>query len=270
MARTTERTQSTSVRPAPAVQLDSDVDWTGRRGSRAEAMALIFDHAVATGEGFNHTVVGKPRFGKTYHARDVVDEVITRELADVAIVHDAKKTTPQYGIDERTGNPRPGFAIRSSLRHLAEEEPDPEEAVIVIHPDPYVHPSARETPEACAEAALLMARTEVPSLLVVDELYHALDAERHWRDPIVGHVIREGGSQGVSFVGTTQVPQALPDECFSLVQTIAIFRVDARGQDYLAKKLKLPDEVAAYLPHLKKGEFFLYTGNCDGVLYGPE
>lgn len=229
------------------------------RGSRAEALEFIFATAEATGEGFSHVVVGIPRYGKTYHAQGVTAECLKRGIADIALVHDAKKTTPQYdGV------------IRSSIAELAAAPPAGKDGVIVIHPPPELHMDDRETPERVAEAALLLARGGMPSLLVIDELFHALDSPQHWSGRAVAHVLREGGSQGVSILGTTQIPQQLPTEAFDLPQSLAVFHLGGRSAAYIAKRLGLPDAVRDHLPILGVGEFFLVTlDGCDGVIYGP-
>lgn len=213
--------------------------------------------ALATGEGFNHVAVGMPRHGKTYHAEDVIAECVRRGLAGTALVHDAKKPEPQYQGE-----------VRTSIADLAQRPA--EGAIVVIHPPPSLAPEERETPEAVAAAALSLSRQGEPTLVAIDELYHALDNPQHWSGPTVAHVLREGGSQGVSFIGTTQIPQQLPTEAFDLVQSHALFHLAGRSAAYVSKRLDLPPSVAAHLPRLGVGEFFLVTlEGCDGVVYGP-
>jgi len=230
------------------------------RGTRAQALDLIFRSAVESGEGFRTAALGIPRFGKTYHLQEVVAEAIERQICRWALVHDVKKVEPQY---EGT--------VRASIPDLlARPLAANDDRIIVLHPAPETPTEARPSVESVAQAALQLGRSGNPSLLCVDELFHALSSERQWAGPTTPLILREGSSQRVSIAFTTQIPQQLPTEALDLCESVSLFHLAGRSATYAAKRFELQPEVERALPTLARGEFFLVTlEGCDGVIYGP-
>jgi hypothetical protein len=122
MAKRTQRRQEPKAPPPqkhPAARVGGPP-----RGTRAEALDLIFESAERDGEGFRHGALGMPRVGKTYHLKEVVDEAQERGVAAVVLIHDVKKRDVQYEGIVRTDP--------DDLRARPPAETDP--PVIVFHP----------------------------------------------------------------------------------------------------------------------------------------
>lgn len=229
------------------------------RGTRAEALDVVFAFAEELGEGFRHGAVGLPRFGKTFHAEDVIREAQARGIVRWALVHDVKKTEPQYA-----------GTVRENVQALFSKPLGPsDDPTVVFHPTEAT--SVRSTPEDVAQVGKQLGRAKQPTLVHVDELYHALSGDRAWAGPTLPHLFREGSSQRISVIYTTQIPQQLPTEAIDLVDSMAIFRLSVvRGLPYVVRKFNLPPRAEEIVPRLKRGEFILVTlDGWDGKIYGP-
>lgn len=232
------------------------------RGTRAEALDKIFETAERDGEGFRTGALGRPRVGKTYHLKEVVDAAVARGIADVALIHDCKREDVQYD-----GIVRASVADLAA-RPLAEDDPP----VVVIHAQP-----AASVDEVSSFALLRARNGKLRSVVLIDELYQGLKARQVWDVPsgaksATAEVLREGSSQGVSMMWTTQIPQALPTECCDLSETMAIFALRGRSLSYAMKVFDLPDEARGVIQSLDRGEFILLTADdgWDGKIYGPK
>jgi hypothetical protein len=229
------------------------------RGTRAEALEIIFASAVRDGEGFRHGALGAPRFGKTFHVRDVVDEALERGIVDVAFVHDVKKREVQYeGI------------VRADPADLRARPPaDDDPPVVVFHPRP--GDVAIVSLEDVAALGWQTARAGTRTVVVPDELYAGLKSRQTWDGATTGKVFREGSSQGLSICWTTQIPQSLPTETCDLSETVALFHLEGRSASYATDIFRLPAEAEALLSQLGRGEFLLFSSyqRWDGKIYGP-
>jgi hypothetical protein len=229
------------------------------RGTRAEALEKIFETAIAQGEGYRTGALGIPRHGKTWHLQDVTEQAIARQVCSWAFVHDTKKMMAQYK-----------GTLRENVQDLrARPLEDSDSPIVVFHPE--LHTVHRPEVEEIAELALnTFGRKGESCVLVVDELSKALKSPQTWASPTTGEIIREGSSQNVSIALTGQDPQSFPREAFAMLETYSFFRLAGRLATYAADNFSLPDRVTAHLPHLKVGEFFLYSlEGCDGRIYGP-
>jgi hypothetical protein len=228
------------------------------RGRREQALTVIFETATELGEGFRHGALGAPRAGKTYHVRAVMEAAIESELATWAFVHDTKRADAQYeGV------------IRESVEALnaapiGEDDPP----IVVFHQSP----TCRPTVEEVADLGLRFGRAGQPVVVVADELYKGLKSRMTWDGVSMGEILREGSSQGVSAVWTTQIPQSLPTEALDLSETVAIFNLSGRSLSYAIDTFRLPDAAARVIPKLQRGEFILIhaTKEWDRTVYGPE
>lgn len=227
-----------------------------RRGSRAEALEKIWQASLRA-QAFSHGTLGAPGSGKTWHLQDLVGRTLARGPAEIALIHDAKEREAQYRgrvvatVDEWCLSPSSGGST-----------------TIVFHPGD----DGGSGPADVARLAFRLARAEVASLVVLDELYHALTpGGAGWEDPqIMSRMLREGASQGISVAWTTQLPQRIPAEAFDLAETVALFRLQRRSVEHVRRSFALDDEACDILPTLGQGEFLLSTP--DGwarTIYGP-
>lgn len=249
MAKTSKRVEREGISGVAA----------GERGSRADALDLIFQTATEENEGFRHGVLGTPRYGKTYHLKEVVAESQARGISDLALIHDCKRLDVQY-----EGNVRADTEDLAARPLKADDEP-----VIVFHGDPMQ--GKKCSVESVASLGLRQGRQGTATVVLVDELYHGLKARQTWEGPSFAEVLREGSSQRVSSAWTTQIPQALPTEALDCTETIALFRLKGRSLRYAIDKLDLPPEAQEIVRRLDKGEFILLTSidDWDGIVYGP-
>jgi hypothetical protein len=229
-----------------------------RRGTRAQALEIIFRTALEEDEGFRHGVLGKPRQGKTYHLQEVVERAIALRIADWAIIHDVKKPEAQYqGL------------VRSSVEDFRLRPPRGGDGrVIVIHPSEW---EQKETLENVALKGLDLGRHKEANLIVADELYQGLKSRMTWAGPSFGEILREGSSKRISSAWTTQIPQALPTDALDLTETMALFAMLGRSRRYAVDAYELPHEGSVALKSLRRGEFLMVTGDdWDRTVYGPK
>ena len=229
-----------------------------RRGTRAQALAIIFATALEESEGFRHGVLGKPRQGKTYHLQEVVTQAIALEIADWALIHDVKKPDPQYAGE-----------VRASVDQFRRFPPGANDGrVIVFHAD---ENEEKESVENVALMGLELARARESSVVVIDELYQGLKSRMTWAGPSYGEILREGSSKRVSSAWTTQIPQALPTDALDLTETMSLFAMLGRSRRYAVDAYELPREGEQALRSLQRGEFLVITGDdWDRTIYGPK
>jgi hypothetical protein len=236
-----------------------------KRGTREQAIEIIFRTAIEDEEGFRHGVLGKPRMGKTFHLKDVVNRSVEQGLAEIAYIHDCKKQEVQY--DGKV------FASVEEFKARGLEPGDP--PFVIFHARP-----TELTVDSVAKLALDTARggddegtgdgEGMPVVVLPDELYHGLKSRQTWQGPNFGIVLREGSSQRVSSAWTTQIPQALPTESLDLTETFAVFKLSGRSLRYVMDNMSFPDEAADVIRRLERGEFVLDTGDdWDWTVYGP-
>src|SRR4051812_16254548 len=91
-----KRARSEQQPPVPASKKHPATRSGPPRGTRAEALDLIFETAERDGEGFRTGSLGMPRVGKTHHLKEVVDQAHERGIVQVSLIHDVKKRTVQY------------------------------------------------------------------------------------------------------------------------------------------------------------------------------
>jgi hypothetical protein len=237
------------------------------RGTRAEALDLIFESAERDGEGFRTGALGAPRFGKTYHLKEVVDEAIERGIVDIALIHDVKKPEPQYdGLV---------MATPDDLRAYLNQHPQENPPVVVFHPERGAMEVVRV--EDVAKLARDSGRGGTPTLVLADELFAALKGRQAWdTDPgqkfcTSAWIFREGSSQGISYAWTTQIPQSLPTEPIDISETVAVFHLEGRSADYAVDAFRFPPDAASLLSKLQRGEFLLFSihHGWNGKIYGP-
>lgn len=262
MAKGTRRKEQPQLSPAKA---HPAARGGPPRGSRAEALDLIFESAERDGEGFRHGALGMPRVGKTYHLKEVVDQALERGVAQLVLIHDVKKREPQYEGLQR--------ADRGELMARPPQEGDP--PVIVFHPGPQADEVV--TVEEVAQLGRQVGRSGTTVLVLPDELYAAMKGRQTWdtepgqKQSTTAWLFREGSSQGISVAWTTQVPQSLPTEAIDLSETVALFHLEGRSASYAVDAFRLPPEAAALLSKLERGEFLLFSAHrgWDGKIYGP-
>lgn len=262
MAKRAQRPEQPAVPPAkkhPAARSGPP------RGTRAEALDLIFETAQRDKEGVRTGALGMPRVGKTHHLKEVVDQAHERGIVQVSLIHDVKRAEAQYeGL------------VRSSPADLTARPPgENDSATIVFHPGA----GALEvvSVEEVAQFGRKLGRQGTPTLVLVDELYAALKGRQTWdTDPgqkqsTTAWLFREGSSQGISIAWTTQVPQSLPTEAIDLTETVAIFHLEGRSASYATEAFRLPPEAVVLLSKLERGEFLLFSAHrgWDGKIYGP-
>jgi len=260
MATDPERAEANGVAGAGA----SESRPAGRRrGTRAEALELIFETATEDDEGFRHGALGAPRMGKTYHMKEVAQEALDRELADLLFIHDCKRLDVQYDawgpqsvrvdVEDLTSNP------------ISEDDPP----VVVFHGAPAE--GRKCSVEDVAALGLQQGRQGTGTLVLVDELYHGMKSRMTWAGPAFPEILREGSSQRVSSAWTTQIPQSLPTEAMDLTETVAIFYLQRRSLRYATEMLELEPDAVAAIQSLDRGEFILITADgWNGVIYGPK
>jgi hypothetical protein len=263
-----EETEGDEPGAATSAAFESKVPADVKRGTRADALDLIFETAVRDGEGFRHGALGAPRYGKTYHLVEVASEALTRGISDLLLIHDCKRLDVQY--DEFGAEVVRVDKADLQSRPLAEEDPP----VVVFHGAPAE--GRKCSVEEVAALGLEQGRAGTPTLVLVDELYHGMKARQTWAGPSFAECLREGSSQRVSTAWTTQIPQSLPTEAMDLTETIAVFRLKRRSLRYARKMLELDaDEEGArtveIISALGRGEFILITDDgWNGVVYGPK
>jgi hypothetical protein len=262
-----ENTQRAQVADLAAKGASDDAGIPARsgakRGTRADALAVIFETAVRDGEGFRHGALGAPRFGKTYHMKEVATEAEARGLSELLFVHDCKRLDVQYDA----WGPEVVRVDVADLQANPMAEDDP--PVVVFHGNPAE--GRKCSVEDVAALGLQQGRQGTATLVLIDELYHGMKARMTWEGKSFPEILREGSSQRVSSAWTTQIPQALPTEALDLTETVALFYLQRRSLRYAVDMLELEPDAVAAVQSLQRGEFILITADgWNGVIYGPK
>jgi len=235
------------------------------RSPRARALEVIFEDAIADGEGFSVGCVGAPRFGKTYLLKEIIDAARTKGLADVVLIHDVKKAgQPQY-----EGATCGGLAefMASGDRY------DAERVVVFNGADWLKQPTLQEV----CEVAMAVHDGGQSVLVVADEVYKATNGYGQFTpgpddaQPLFPLFLREGTSQRISTAWTTQIPQELPTACKVLTRAVAQFHLESLAADAATEKFRLNADGPAVLRSLQRGEFVLYCQGreWDRTIYQP-
>ena len=240
---------------------------TVTRGTRDQALEIIFRTAVEDDEGWRHGVLGAPRYGKTYHLKDVAEQSEARGLSELTLIHDCKRLDVQYE-----------GAVRVDVEDLAARPLTEEDgATIVFHGNPAA--GKKCSVEAVAALGLRQGRQGTSTAVLIDELMHGCKSRQTWGDPATGEstgsfgeVLREGSSQRVSSAWTTQIPQTVPTEGLDCTESVAFFHLNGRCLRYVAKMFEMTPQMVDVIANLKRGEFLLVTihDDWDGVIYGPK
>lgn len=243
---------------------------TIKRGTRAQAIEIILADAVADGEGFSFGAVGSPRYGKTHFLKAVLDAARTKGICERVLVHDTKKAgAPQYD-----GAPCASLDafIASGARY------DVEPVVVFNGPDWMHQPTVQEV----CEVGVAVHDEGFAVAVVADEVLKATDGFQGWLKGADGAdgrpapalfplFMREGGSQRISTLWTTQIPQELPRTCQVLTRAVAQFHLESLAADAATEKFRLDADGPRVLRTLRRGEFVLF---CQGqewnrTIYGP-
>jgi hypothetical protein len=66
------------------------------------------------------------------------------------------------------------------------------------------------------------------------------------------------------------MPQEIPTAIMDLCESTVVFRLQARGLNYMARDERIPPHAVSVVRGLKVGEFIIISeGAWDGVVYGP-
>ena len=262
--RKIQRTAGASPRSAPRPSALAPI----RRGTRAQAVEKILADALADGEGFSFGAVGSPRYGKTHFLAAVLEAARERGLVEVALIHDTKRPgQPQYpgvicaGVDD--------FIVRADELATA--------PAIVLNSESWL--SQPSPQEACEMALAIREESRAKVAVVLDEVYKATDGFGNWQKSEVNGrdlalfplFLREGTSQNISTLWTTQIPQELPTACKVLTRAVAQFHLESLAADAATEKFRLDADGPAILRALVRGEFVLFCqgSEWDRTIYGP-
>lgn len=223
----------------------------GKTGSLSQETAVreLFDFA-GNRQGYRLTVIGGTGSGKTWFQKLLAR--LAAERDDYVLIHDGKDLTPQYQ-----------GAIRDSVWAYA-RQPTPLNTIVFRHEDP----------EKVAELAWQASGKRLTSLVLIDEIFDAIGGNMHWKakkNSRIDEIYRKGRSRGVSIVGSTQIPQALPTVAIVLSDFKAIFKLDSRSLNYVESTFRLTKDIVDTIRRLQVGQFVLVQQGVDwnGVVYGP-
>lgn len=251
------KVQTQAAPPAPSV-------GALRRGTRAQALEIIFADAIADAEGFTFGCVGAPRYGKTHLLKEVLDQARTKGIVERAFIHDTKKPgVPQYD-----------GAICSGVEQFVADGGrfDAELVVVFNGSDFLAQPSVQDV----CDVALASKQEGFAVAVVADEVYKATNGYGQFLIPPEGEALfplflREGTSQRISTLWTTQIPQELPTACKVLTRCVAQFHLESLAADAATEKFRLDKDGPAVLRSLQRGEFVLFCQGreWDRTIYGP-
>ena len=236
-----------------------------------EALKIVFANALADGEGESSGAVGSMRFGKTYWLQEVLQEGFANGTWSRAFVHDVKKIDPQYegkvcaGVDD--------YLARSA-------EFEAERVTVFHHPDFRLRPSLQDV----CDVALLNAESGESVVVVADEVYKGTNGYGNWlQGPVELNTgkpapalfplfVREGTSQKISDLWSTQIPQQLPTELKVLSRTIAQFHLEGLAAEAACDHFRLTGKGEELLASLGRGEFVLFcqNQNWNRTVYVPD
>lgn len=216
------------------------------------AFDIILERTVNDREMPRLFALGNTRMGKSTGINAFNQRA--KRCTDLILIHDRKYRVPQYQHD----------VIRA---HPADLQADDGGKVVEVYARPTV-----ATPNDLAECALALAAADQLVFVEVDEMRDALDGKAFdgGNDCAMSRLMTEGGGLGAGFVGTTQIPQAMPVTLLFCCNWFMIFRVGGTVLRYMQRDLGLSDEMAAVIPTLRPGEFVLQErggDDWDGTVY---
>ncbi len=240
------------------------------RKKHAQALELVFAEAIAEHEGTVAGAVGIPRFGKTYWLKEVLARGFELGIWQAAFIHDIKKIEPQY--DGKVASSAEDWLRRSS-------EFEGESRTVFHHPKWDEKPSLQD---ACA-VGRVVAEEGMPIVVVADEVFNGTDGYRGWlpgppdengkpEPALYPWMMREGTSQCISTLWTTQIPQELPTQPRVLSSSVALFHLEGRAAEAACDHFRIAGDGVSLLKSLRKGEFVLFVRNreWDQTIYEPE
>lgn len=216
------------------------------------AFDQLIERTVAEREMPRVFVLGNTRMGKSSGINALLQRMKPR--VDLVMIHDRKYPVPQYVHD----------SIRAHPDDLQEDDAG---RVVEIFERPMI-----ATPNALAECALALANGNQLVFVVVDEMRDALDGKAFdgGNGCAMSKLMTEGGGLGAGFVGTTQIPQAVPTTILFCCNWFMLFRMSGAVLRYMARDLGLSDEVVKVIPTLQPGQFVLQERggeDWDGTIY---
>jgi hypothetical protein len=227
-----------------------------RRATQADAFARIVDPWRKQGFGYRAFLVGASGTGKTWFSRALIDYTIASGAAEWAFVYDHKD--PKPGFD--------GLQRRDVADFLTRPPEATDPSVVVFHED------APGEPDEVSDLAMSLG---IPALVDVDECFPDLvsDGGQKFRNGATcpsAMLLRTGRSRCVSGIFGTQMPQEIPTAIMDLCESTVVFRLQARGLNYMARDERIPPHAVSVVRGLKVGEFIIISeGAWDGVVYGP-
>lgn len=224
------------------------------KGTRDEALELILRPITKRREGLRHGALGAPGYGKTFHMRALVDELLERDLVDLVVTHDTKGAEPE-------------FEARQLVDVAAFDGSTPEQL------EQSRHVSFRGDPRAGVDCPAedvaqlgrrLLVQSELRVALNIGELDQCLtEGGRSWQAPTVRWFSSQGRKIHGSLIWTTQQPKRTPDEVFDQSTTVALYHLDRRAANYLSQTLLLDEDMVAVLPALPIGDFVLWVPGLE-------
>jgi hypothetical protein len=240
------------------------------RHKHAQALELVFAEALAEDEGLVAGAVGVPRFGKTYWLNEVLAHGFAVSTWRQAFIHDVKKRVPQYE----------GAVAANAADWIARWDAFKGQARTVFHSAQWDEKPSLQ--DVCA-VARVVAEEDIPLVVVADEIYNGTDGYRNWlpgppdengkpEPALCPWMMREGTSQRISTLWTTQIPQELPTQARTLSSSVAMFHLEGLAADAGCEHFRLEGDGPAILKSLRKGEFVLFLRNREWnrVVYEPE
>lgn len=231
--------------------------------------AEIITAPVKRGDGWRHLWLGNSGLGKSYANEKLIEWVLKQKRASLVLSLDDKSNFYAQYKGTYRANPRD---LRTRMPGMAERKDHIVFRGVAL---------TRKFDDGCSAEDIARLAQEIVStsraivVVNIDELADATNGGQAWKrtegeDSRVAQIYRKGRGVGLCITATTQLPQALPREAFSLSDTIGLFRLTGREIDYLLKYKVITAEIAGMIPGLQIGEFILYdknTGVCDGTIY---
>lgn len=216
------------------------------------AFDRVLERTVTDREMPRAFVLGNTRMGKSTGINAFNQRA--KRCTDLILIHDRKYRVPQYQHDVQRAHPD-------------ELQADDAGKVVEIFHRPTI-----ATPNDLAECALALAGADQLVFVEIDEMRDALDGKAFdgGNDCAMSRLMTEGGGLGAGFVGTTQIPQAMPVTLLFCCNWFLLFRMGGGVLRYMAKDLGLSDEAVAAIPQLRPGEFILQErggDDWDGTVY---
>jgi hypothetical protein len=237
--------------------------------AKGELACPIITAPVTRGDGWRHLWLGNSGLGKSVANAKLIDWVLKHKKASVVLSLDDKSNFYAQYKGTYRANPRD---LRTRMPAIGERKDHIVFRGVAL---------TRKFDDGCSAEDLGKLAQEIVGssraivVVNIDELADATNGGQAWKrgesdEPAIAQVYRKGRGVGICITATTQLPQSLPREAFSLSDTIGFFRLSGREIEYLLRYKVITPEIAAMIPNLQVGEFILYdknTGICDGCIY---